>query len=151
MFSTMDMGIGVVRGLVFFESSIGMRYVLMENEKHLDAAAQEYKRWWRNQLSGNAQINIGVEFAGPSVVWQPSVKVGANIDIIDNGTDGVLVRLINGDNYIMPIDSPGDTSFYGGVGLEMRTKSFLLNVGYEMGTCSDYMSYAIKSDIKIRF
>ncbi|MBD5401065.1 autotransporter outer membrane beta-barrel domain-containing protein [bacterium] len=144
-------GIKLNRGRMFLTPSIGTRYTYMNTEKHIDAAAQDFKKWWYNTLAANADARVGFEFTMSAVTFTPSLHIGAGYDIIHSGTNNVKTRLVTGDTYYMPVHAPGRGEINGGGGIGIYGGRYGLDAIYTMHKRSDYTAHTMHGGVKIAF
>lgn len=123
----------------------------MVSEKHADAAAQNFKKWWYNTLSINGGLRAGITFGAAGILIQPTVHVGAGYDVIHNGTDHVATRLITGESYNMPVHSPERTELRAGGEIGLYMSQVSATAGYTLHSRSDYIAHEIKAILKIAF
>ncbi|MDE5615486.1 MAG: autotransporter outer membrane beta-barrel domain-containing protein [Alphaproteobacteria bacterium] len=144
-------GIALNRGRVSLAPEIGVRYTRLSNEKHVDAAAQDFKKWWYNTLSADAGASVGVTFAAGGLLIRPTVKFGAGYDIIHNGTDKVATRLITGHSYDMPVHAPNRTELRGGGGIGLYGSKIAAEATYTLHSRSDYTAHEVQASVKVAF
>ncbi len=144
-------GVKLNRGRMFLRPGIGMRYTRMISEKHVDAAAQDFKKWWYNTLTPRAEVEAGVNFAAAGMLIRPSLNIGGGYDIIHHGTDKVATRLLTGRSYDMPVHSPKRAAMTAGGGIGLYGAKFAATASYTLNARNDYTSHDIKASLKIAF
>ncbi len=144
-------GMVLGRGRMTIMPEIGMRYMRIVSEKHLDTAAQDFKKWWYNSLDVNAGATMGLGFATGGVMIRPMLSIGAGYAILDKGTDHVTARLITGQSYRMPVHSPARTELRGGGGVEIYGALIGARAEYTLHSRSDYIAHEVRGSIKIAF
>ncbi|MBQ8294047.1 MAG: autotransporter outer membrane beta-barrel domain-containing protein [Alphaproteobacteria bacterium] len=144
-------GIALTRGLFTIIPHLGARYARLYTHKHIDAAAQEFRKWWYNTLTGMGGLKLGYDFIGTWFLVRPTLNAGLSYDFITNGTEKITVRLLNGDRYQMPIATPHRTAFTGGIGLEFISNYFNIGFSYDLDIRSDYTAHTGMLNIKFTF
>ncbi len=144
-------GIDISRKNVSITPYIGARYMRIASDKHIDAAAQAFKKWWFNTLSGSAAVNIKFKFNLYNTLIQPSAFVGGSYDAISHGTDNIGVEVISGKTYTVPLESPERLKISGGIGIDVRHGSFMAGLHYKMDARDNYMSHSGILNLKIAF
>lgn len=144
-------GMVLGRGRLTLAPEISTRYTRLINEKHVDAAAQDFKKWWYNTLSVDAGASVGLTFALGGMVVRPTVKVGAGYDIIHNGTDKVATRLITNQHYDMPVHAPNRTELRAGGGVGLYGGKIAAEATYTLHSRSDYTAHGVHATVKIAF
>ena len=144
-------GMVLGRGRLTLAPEISTRYTRLINEKHVDAAAQDFKKWWYNTLSVDAGASVGLTFALGGMVVRPTVKVGAGYEIIHNGTDKVATRLITNQHYDMPVHAPNRTELRAGGGVGLYGGKIAAEAAYTLHSRSDYTAHDVHATVKIAF
>lgn len=144
-------GVSLHRGKISLTPEISTRYMRLISEKHADAAAQNFKKWWYNSLSFGGGATVGLDFAVGPVLLRPTVHAGAGYDIINHGTDRVSTRLITGQAYDMPVHRPNRTELRAGGGIGIYGTKIAADATYTLHSRSDYTAHEIKASIKITF
>lgn len=130
---------------------IGARYIHIKTERHIDAAAQAFDKWWRNMLTAMGGLRGGFDFIGSDFVVRPSIYVGGAYDAISHGNDHIRVQVINGQSYDIPVEAQSRTSFAGGAGIGVYGASFAVLLDYKLDLRSDYASHTGMVNLKIAF
>lgn len=144
-------GVALTRGRFTITPQLGARYTRLYTHKHIDAAAQEFRKWWYNTLTGIGGLKLGYDFIGTWFLVRPTLNAGLSYDFITNGTEKITVRLLNGDTYQMPVDTPHRTAFTGGVGIELISNYFNVGLSYDLDVRSDYTAHTGMLNIKFTF
>lgn len=144
-------GMTLNRGIISINPEISTRYTRMVSEKHVDAAAQDFKKWWYNTLSIDAGLRVGINFAMTGIIIQPMANIGGGYDIIHNGTDNIRTRLITGESYEMPVHAPSRAELRTGAGIGIYGPMVSVIANYTLHSRSDYMAHEIKATAKIAF
>ena len=144
-------GVALNRGRLYLTPQVGIRYTRMISEKHVDAAAQDFKKWWHNTLSADARANVGVNFAAAGAIIRPSLHAGAGYDIINHGTDRVKTRLVTGQSYDMPVHSPARTELRAGGGVAIYGPKIAAEATYTLHYRNDYTAHDVRAALKIAF
>ncbi len=144
-------GIIARRGTAYIQPEINVQYSRIITEHFVDAAAQDFKKWWYNNLTAGADVRLGMDFSGGGVVFSPNINIGAGYDIIHNGTDNVHVGVISGGHYDMPVVAPNRTGLRGGLGIGMYGAGISGDVRYQLDSRSDYIAHTVAATLKITF
>lgn len=144
-------GMELNRGRMILEPEIGARYTRIINEKHVDAAAQDFKKWWYNSLSVDAGASAGINFSVGGMLIRPKIKLGGGYDLLNHGTDNVQARLISGQSYSMPVYTPSRTELRMGGGIGLYGSRIALDATYTMHSRSDYIAHDVKASLKAAF
>lgn len=144
-------GVAINRGRLYLTPEIGVRYTRMTSEKHVDAAAQDFKKWWHNTLAADAGARIGFNFITGGAFIRPSLHAGAGYDIINHGTDRVYTRLITGQTYDMPVHSPERTELRAGGGLMIYGAKIAFDANYTLHYRNDYTAHDVRASLKVAF
>ena len=147
----MTTGINLSRGRIAVIPEIGARYTRLVNEKHIDAAAQDFKKWWYNSLSVDGGASMAINFPVGAMLVRPKITMGAGYDVINNGTDHVRARLISGQSYSMPVHAPNRTELRAGGGIGLYASRVAVDATYTLHSRSDYISHDVKAVMKIAF
>lgn len=147
----MTAGMRLDKGRFGMTPSIGVRYLRVMSDKYIDAAAQEFSKWWYNYLTGFAGVNLAFDFIGSDFVVRPSLDIGASYDAISNGTNDLNVELINFSSYQIPIESPDRTSISTGLGLSVYGANFVAELKYRLDYRENYTSHTGMMGLKIAF
>lgn len=144
-------GIQLSRGRIGITPQIGVRYVRLSSDKHIDSAAQEFQKWWYNTLTTRAQMLIDFDFIGDWYIMRPSMALGVGYDALTHGTDAISVRVISGQTYNIPIDTPHRTALNGALGIDFLANDFSIGLDYRLDIRSDYIAHTGALNIKITF
>lgn len=144
-------GLHISRGRLAFTPQVAVRYTYTGAGRHLDAAAQEFEKWWHNTITTGAGFTVGFDFPGDDFLVRPTISLGAAYDVISHGSTDINVRVISGQKYSIPLEIPDRTSLRAGLGLTMRGPSFSAGLNYRLDARSDYMAHMAMLDLKIAF
>lgn len=144
-------GIQIAAGNFVITPGAGVRYLRMKTERHIDAAAQSFDKWWYNTMTAMGGVRAGFDFIGSDFVIRPSVSVGGGYDVISHGNDRINVKLINGQAYDIPVDAPHRAYFAGGAGIGVYGASFAVLLDYKLDLRSDYAAHTGMLNLKIAF
>lgn len=146
-----NFGINMERGRFAIIPQAAVRYIRATTDKHVDAAAQAFEKWWYNTLNTYGGVRLAYDFVGDDFLVRPYLEMGAGYDAISHGPDAVQVRVLSGQTFDMPIDAPARFVFDGGAGLGLYTGYFYVGLNYELNIRSDYMAHTGKLNLKIQF
>lgn len=147
----MSMGAVMRRGGFSLTPQIGVTYAHFDTDRHVDAAAQTFEKWWYNTLTGYAGLSAGYDFITQHMRVIPSITFGASYDAISNGTDKVRVKVLGGETYDIPVDAPHRSAMNAGLGVQMVGKNISGGIGYKLDARNDYISHTARADIKFIF
>ncbi len=146
-----DGGVQIMRGRFSMTPSVGARYTYIRSDKHIDAAAQAFEKWFFNTITGMAGVTVGYEFVGTDYRLRPTLHVGGSYDALRHGNDAVRVYVLSGQGYDMPVESPARAAFNGGLGLRMYAPMFSVGLEYQLDMRRDYTSHSGHVNLKISF
>lgn len=146
-----NIGINMGRGRFSISPQTAVRYTRAETDKHVDAAAQAFEKWWHNTLNASGQIQLSYDFVGDDFMVRPYVSLGAGYDVISHGTDSIRVRVLSGRTFDMPVDAPARFAFDGGAGIGMHTGGFYVGLNYKLDMRSDYVAHTGMLNLKLAF
>ncbi len=144
-------GVQFWRGRLSVTPHIGVRYLWLETDDHIDAAAQEFEKWWYNTLTAMAGIGVGFDFTGSDFVVRPTVSVGGGYDMLSRGTSSVGVGVLGGEMYQIPTEAPARTAANVGAGIGVYGHSFAVVLDYKLDARSDYTAHTGMLNLKIAF
>lgn len=144
-------GIQFNQGRFYLVPQIGTKYIRLKSDKHIDAAAQEFEKWWYNTLTGVFDVDIGFDVFAQGFLFRPIMKMGIEYDFLTNGTDNISVRVLGGNMYYVPINTPHRMAFVGGLGISMNAQWFVGQIMYELDLRSNYISHTGKINLKMGF
>ena len=144
-------GIKLARGIAFMTPRISARYTWIDTEKHIDAAGQDFKKWWFNSLDINADLRLGLNFATGAMMISPCIHGGGGYDLLNHGTDSISTRLMSGQSYDMPVYSPRRTEWRIGAGVGLEWVRAAVDLTYTMRQRTDYTAHDLRAGAKIAF
>lgn len=144
-------GIVLHRNRISIIPQVGVRYFRLVSDKHIDAAAQSFEKWWYNTLTGMASIDLGYDFIAGGVVVRPTITLGGSFDAVSHGNSFTRVHVISGHIYDMPVESPSRAAFNGGLGITVYGENFSVGLNYRLDAQSDYMAHTGMLQLKIAF
>lgn len=144
-------GYNIDLGRVTLTPTAQVRYSRIVTDKHIDAAAQSFEKWWHNELAALAAVKLGYDFNMTNVKVRPSISLGGGYDAISHGTDRIAVGVVGVGAYDMPVISPARLWFDGGLSLGVYGEMFALSFDYKMNARSDYMAHSGMINLKIAF
>ncbi len=147
----MNLGAVMQRSGFSITPQIGARYARTSADRHTDAAAQTFKNWWYNTLTGTAGVRVAYDFTMTNMRVRPMISIGGSYDAISNGTDNIRVSVISGDAYYMPVDAPHRAAMNVGVGVQIAGQNVSGGLEYKMDARNDYISHTARLGAKIIF
>ncbi len=144
-------GMRMLRGRITLTPQLGVKYIRLTADKHLDGAAQEYQKWWYNTLTGMVGARAGYDFIGGNYVIQPNLLVGGSYDMLSHGTHDISVRVISGQTYNIPVEIPHRAAMNAGLGVNVYGHNFAASVNYKLDTRKDYIAHTAMVNLKIAF
>jgi len=144
-------GMQMPRGRITLTPQLGVKYIRLTADKHTDAAAQEYEKWWYNTLTGMAGVRVGFDFIGTNYVVRPNIIAGGSYDLLSHGSDHISVRVVSGQSYNIPVEIPHRSAFNTGAGLTVYGQNFSVGADYKLDVRKDYVSHTAMVNLKIAF
>jgi len=144
-------GVQIGRNRIMVTPHAGVRYLRMTSDSYIDAAAQNFEKWFYGALTTTAGVRAAMNFTAGGLYIRPEVMVGGGYDVISNGTSELGVRVASGAMYDMPVSHPGRTLLNAGAGISVGLSWGQISVRYRMDSRSDYMSHTGMVDLKFVF
>ncbi len=144
-------GINLSRGRITITPRVNAKYVYLKSDRHTDAAAQEFDKWWYNTLTATGGVDMGFDFGMYDFTVHPYFSVGGGYDVISHGTDAISVRVLSGQRYDIPINVPHRASGRCGMGINFQGTSFAFSVDYELDVRTDYMAHNAMASVRFAF
>lgn len=147
----MNLGIRMMRGQITMTPSVSVKYSLINADKYVDGALQEFDNWWYNTLTTSGGVDFGYDFIGSDFIVRPTLRLGGGYDAISRGTDEIRVQLVDNQLYHIPVESPKRAFLDSGIGLDFYNQYFTAGLHYVFELRSEYMNHTISGKIKIAF
>lgn len=144
-------GIHLTRGHWVMTPHIGARYSYIRTDKHIDAAAQAFEKWFFNTITAMAGVMVEYEFTGVDYRLRPNIRLGGGYDALRHGNSDVRVRVLSGQFYDVPVEVPARAAFQGGLGLRLYAPMFSVGLEYQLDMRRDYTSHSGHVNLKISF
>ncbi|MDE6250804.1 MAG: autotransporter outer membrane beta-barrel domain-containing protein [Alphaproteobacteria bacterium] len=144
-------GVQIVAGPFTMTPEIGMRYMHISSESHVDAATQFFDHWRYNNLRATAGATVGFDFVGDGFTVRPMLSGGGLYDIISKATDNVTVRIAGDQIYNIPVQTPGRAGFTGGAGIGVYGARFAAGIDWNIDIRTDYVAHTGMAHAKIVF
>ncbi len=146
-----NMGVKAEYDSIFVVPQFGVDYVRMMSEKHIDAAAQEFQKWWYNTLTGRFNLKMGLSWMADWFVVRPNINMGVGYDFISHGSDAIGVRVLSGQSYFVPVNTPNRLSVIGGAGVGVYAEWLGIELDYELDWRSDYVAHTGRLNLRLTF